>query len=86
MLTRGRGSTGEDSIGCPWSPSYLDSDEFVHLSRSLGRQTLQDSEFVGAIGGIVPETCNRLIAPDGSEILVFIKTDGRSVDEHRLEQ
>jgi GT2 family glycosyltransferase len=64
----------------------LTPEEFEPLLRQLTRQTFQDFEFVGEVGGTIPEAWNRAIDRAVGELLVFTETDATPMDEHWLEQ
>src|SRR3970040_1550206 len=64
----------------------LRAEDFTPLRQALARQTFQDFEFVGEIGGTIPEAWNRAIARAQGEILVFAETDVQLVNENWLEE
>lgn len=55
--------------------------EFEPLLRALEGQTCQDFEFVGEVGGTIPQAWNRALERARGEILVFTETDALPVDE-----
>jgi GT2 family glycosyltransferase len=64
----------------------LAPEEFEPLHQTLAQQTYRDFEFVGEVGGTIPEAWNRAIDRAQGEILVFTETDATPVDERWLEQ
>lgn len=64
----------------------LVENEFEGLYRSLAQQTFQDFEFIGEVGGTIPEAWNRAIRRASGEILVFTETDATPVNKYWLEE
>ncbi len=63
----------------------LVEDQLRPLRERLETQTFRDFEFVGEVGGTIPEAWNRAIQRARGEILVFIETDAIPVNERWLE-
>ena len=64
----------------------LQAEEFTPLRQALSRQTFQDFEFVGEIGGAIPEAWNRAIERARGDILVFTETDAMPVTDRWLDE
>ena len=64
----------------------LSPEEFEPLRQALAGQTFQDFEFVGQVGGAIPETWNRAIARAQGEILVFVEAGAVPVNERWLQE
>ncbi len=64
----------------------LRPEEFEPVRLRLARQSFRDFEFVGEVGGTIPEAWNRAIGRASGEILVFSETDAEPVNEHWLEE
>ncbi|MFN8496843.1 MAG: hypothetical protein U0641_03235 [Anaerolineae bacterium] len=64
----------------------LSPREFEPLQRKLAAQTWHDFEFVGEVGGTIPEAWNRAIARAQGDILVFTETDAVPVYNTWLEE
>jgi hypothetical protein len=63
----------------------IHADEFEPLLRELEKQTFQNFEFIGEIGGTIPEAWNRAVQRARGEIIVFTETDARPVNQFWLE-
>jgi GT2 family glycosyltransferase len=59
-------------------------NEFSHLVEILNNQTFKNFEFIGEVGGTIPEAWNRAVKRAQGEILVFTETDAKPVDENWL--
>lgn len=59
-------------------------EEFLPLKQYLAAQTYQDFEFIGEVGGTIPEAWNRAIRRASGEILVFTETDAQPVNQDWL--
>ncbi len=64
----------------------LKSEDFKPLLERLSLQSYQDYEFIGEVGGSIPEAWNKAIQRAHGEILVFTETDARPVNELWLEE
>ncbi len=64
----------------------LSPEEFDPVRQTLSRQTFQDFEFIGEVGGTIPEAWNRAIDRARGDILVFTETDATPVNERWLEE
>jgi GT2 family glycosyltransferase len=62
----------------------LSNKEFDSLLSALSQQTFQDFEFIGEVGGTIPEAWNRAIQKAKGDILVFTETDATPVNEYWL--
>lgn len=64
----------------------LSDKDFDQLRNRLALQTYTNFEFIGEVGGSIPEAWNRAIQRAQGEILVFTETDAISVNERWLEE
>jgi len=62
----------------------LSEKDFEALKDNLASQSFRDFEFIGEVGGTIPEAWNRAIRRARGEILVFTETDAQPVNQHWL--
>lgn len=64
----------------------LSEKDFEALKENLASQSFHDFEFIGEVGGTIPEAWNRAIRRARGEILVFTETDARPVNQDWLSE
>jgi hypothetical protein len=63
----------------------LAQQDFDGIKDILSRQSFRDFEFVGEVGGTIPEAWNRAIQRARGEILIFTETDARPLNDTWIE-
>jgi len=58
--------------------------ELDRLKALLARQSYKDFEFVGEVGGTIPQALNRAVARARGDILVFTETDAEPLSDNWL--
>jgi GT2 family glycosyltransferase len=61
-------------------------EEFLAVKEYLKKQSYQDYEFIGEVGGTIPDAWDRAVKRAVGDILVFTETDAKPVNERWLEE